>query len=115
MPKQRADISPKRLQAEIFRRGITQRELAERVGTTETTMSRYCNGVRTPRYEILKRIAEELDSTPEYLTGTEGFDNQNEAFSKVRIAIKTYGNKWNEAQKKELINDLLDHYKEEKT
>lgn len=49
------------------KKGITQRSLAETVGVSEVSISRYVNGNRTPRYYILKKIAEELGTTVEYL------------------------------------------------
>lgn len=106
MPRISAMINVDRFAMERLRKKISQRDLAEIVGVTETAMSRYCNGARTPRYAILTKIAEVLDTTPEYLLGIEIY-NQEDAFSKVRTAIKTYGKSWKYEQKKELVNELL--------
>lgn len=40
--------------------GMNQAELAKRVGIATTTLSSYVNGVRFPRAEILRRIADAL-------------------------------------------------------
>ena len=42
-------------------KGISQRELAEMVGITEVSMSRYINGERTPKAPIAMKIARVLD------------------------------------------------------
>lgn len=51
---------PKRLAALLDERGVTQLELAARVGVTRAAMSRYVSGDREPRFVTLMRIAEEL-------------------------------------------------------
>lgn len=48
---------------------MTQRELAERVGATESAVSKYVNGTREPRAEVLANIATALGTTVEYLLG----------------------------------------------
>lgn len=48
--------------------GITQRELAIRVGITEATLSRYENGIRIPNAQILAKLAEALQTDLNYFT-----------------------------------------------
>lgn len=48
---------------------ITQRDLANKVNVTETTISRYIHNEREPRTEILLKIAEALHTSIEYLVG----------------------------------------------
>lgn len=50
---------------------ITQRELAEKININETALSRYVNGSRKPRMDILVNIARALNVSVEYLTGKE--------------------------------------------
>ena len=50
---------------------ITQRELAEKININETALSRYVNGSRKPRMDILVNIARALNVSVEYLTGEE--------------------------------------------
>ena len=52
---------PQRLTALLAERGMTQLELAARIGVTRAAMSRYVSGEREPRLVTLVRIAEELD------------------------------------------------------
>ena len=48
-------------------KGIKQKELAEKIGVHEVTVSRYINGNHTPPAEIIKKIAEALGVTSDYL------------------------------------------------
>ena len=48
-------------------RGITQRELGERIGCSESAISQYVNDRRSPDYETLLKMAEELDTSVEFL------------------------------------------------
>lgn len=49
---------------------LSQKELAARVGVTESAMSYYVKGVRTPRSDVLTRMAKALNTTTDYLLGT---------------------------------------------
>lgn len=51
-----------RIKELLEKKGMTQRELADRVGVTEVSMSRYINGDRTPKGPIAAKIARELDA-----------------------------------------------------
>lgn len=46
----------------LEKKGMTQRELADRVGVTEVSMSRYINGDRTPKGPIAAMMARVLDA-----------------------------------------------------
>lgn len=48
---------------------MKQKELAELVGITEATLSRYENGKREPKSEIVSRIAKVLNVSTDYLLG----------------------------------------------
>lgn len=47
---------------------ITQKELAQMVGVTESALSRYINNEREPKLEVLANLATALDTTVDYLT-----------------------------------------------
>ena len=47
----------------IDKRGLTQRAVAERINTTETTISRYVSGDRTPNIETAVELASALGVT----------------------------------------------------
>ena len=59
----------KRIAALLKSSGMTQRELADRVGATESAVSKYISGDREPRAEVLANIATALGTTVEYLLG----------------------------------------------
>ena len=56
-----------RIRSALRFRGITQRELAERVGLTEQAISRYVHGSRTPLPKYLSRISRALDIPYDHL------------------------------------------------
>ncbi|MCI1497812.1 MAG: XRE family transcriptional regulator [Coriobacteriaceae bacterium] len=49
-----------RLQIELLRRGVSQKELAERAGVNEASLSRICNGKEPAYPKRGKRIADAL-------------------------------------------------------
>ena len=74
-----------RLGALLEERGMTQLELAARVGVTRAAMSRYVSGDREPRFVTLVRIVEELDVRVEDLLPTSGDPVQ----TALRIVART--------------------------
>ncbi|SKA89515.1 Helix-turn-helix [Clostridium sp. USBA 49] len=48
---------------------MKQKELADKVGITEATLSRYENGLRSPKGEIVSKLAEALGVSSDYLLG----------------------------------------------
>ncbi|MGN0687875.1 MAG: helix-turn-helix domain-containing protein [Oscillospiraceae bacterium] len=55
----------------LDRKRMRKCTFAENVGITYRAFANYMNGTRTPKGDILKRIASELDLTPEFLTNDE--------------------------------------------
>lgn len=58
-----------RVTALMKKSGLSQKELAAKAGVTESAMSYYVNGSRTPRGNVLTRLAKELSTTTDYLLG----------------------------------------------
>ena len=46
--------------------GLTQAQLAEKVGTTSQNISQYERGIRNPKYNTLEKIARSLGVDVEY-------------------------------------------------
>ncbi len=68
------NIFAEQLKKILSQRGITQRQLAERLGVTETTISRYVTTGpkgRTPDVESLVALAQELNVSLNDLVGVE--------------------------------------------
>lgn len=61
----------KKLSILLEEKNITQRELAEKINVTEVTISRYLSGERSPRIEIVSKIAEFFGVTIDSLLGKE--------------------------------------------
>ncbi len=74
---------------------LTQKKLAEMVGTTNVTISRYINGDREPRLEIATKLANVFHVSIDYLLGnTENkqidLENGNIYLDISNILIKLY-------------------------
>jgi len=93
-----------RIQNLLKRRNISQRELAEMVGLTETALSRYVSNARQPKPEMIANIATALHTTSDYLLGIE---NEEFSYPRVRRLIARNASKMTENEKKELINALF--------
>lgn len=80
---------PNRLKKAIRQRGITQRELSEKVGISEVSMSRYCAGTRIPTAENLLAIAFALQVSTDYLLGlADDFNGNEKGIVNVKSAVK---------------------------
>ena len=68
-----------RVEALLKAKGMTQRELAAKLGVSEVTVSRWMtdgtNG-RNPSIPTLQKIADILETTPDYLLGNDGKELQ---------------------------------------
>lgn len=53
----------------LRKRGLTQKELAEKTKISEATLSRYIHGDRQPRANNIANIADTLQTTTDYLLG----------------------------------------------
>jgi Zn-dependent peptidase ImmA (M78 family)/DNA-binding XRE family transcriptional regulator len=67
----RTDFNPRRLDLARRRRGMTQTELAERVGVDRRALVAYESGEYQPSDETLSRIAAELEFPPAFFFGPE--------------------------------------------
>lgn len=67
MDKKINDILSANLKKALEINGMEQQELAEKVGITDVTVSRYINKHRTPNSEILKKIADVLGVSTDWL------------------------------------------------
>lgn len=94
-----------RLLSLLQRQGLTQKELANRINTTEATLSRYVSGEREPKADILANIATALNTTSDYLLGIERdeFD-----FPKIERILARNAPGMSEKQKKALISALFE-------
>lgn len=84
----------------LKRSGLTQRELADKVGVTEITMTHIINGDRIPKGPIIANIANALHTTTDYLLGTEEKkdtaevatkEQERKAIQKIRKIVEELG------------------------
>lgn len=59
-------------------KGVSQEELAEKVGVHQTFISHIEKGIKTPTVSMLVAIADELDCSTDYLLDREKFINRKE-------------------------------------
>lgn len=97
-------INTQRFQEELLRSGLKQKDLAEMVGVTEVTISRYANGTREPKRANLLKIANILNTTADYLAGIDiDYHDYHAGYLNVVNDIRAYAKGWTTAQKRELI------------
>lgn len=111
------DIFIKRLQMLLDENNMNQKELAHKVGVTEVTISRYMNGERKPRVEIINKIAEALNTTTDYLLGRSDIRNpykeEDEKLSdldKFLLELKKKAIERGIEFNEDSVDDLLDLY-----
>lgn len=88
--------------------GFTIRILAEKVGVTYVTMTRYINGERIPNSKTLAKIATALHVDANTLLGIERDKNDPEKdFYKVQRLAARNGESWTKKQKADLILAIM--------
>lgn len=95
----------KRIENVLEKSGISQRDLANRIGVDESIVSRIIKGERIPKSDVLANIATALHTTSDYLLG---IDNDEFDSKKTIRLIARNSSKLTEAEKKELINALFE-------
>ena len=93
-----------RLLTLLQKQNMTQKQLADRVNTTEATLSRYISGAREPKADMLANIATALHTTSDYLLGIEQNDFD---FPKVERILARNSANMSEKQKRALISALF--------
>jgi transcriptional regulator with XRE-family HTH domain len=69
MPEETTDIFPRRLQAARDLRKLSQSQLAVDAGLPPSSVSHFESGARKPSFDNLKRLANALSVTTDYLLG----------------------------------------------
>lgn len=88
----------------LQKQGITQKQLADRLNTTEATLSRYVNGDREPKADMLANIATALNTTSDYLLGIEKDDYD---FPKLERLIARNASNMSNKERQALITALF--------
>ena len=104
------NIIGERIAGLLREQGKTQRALAEQVGTTEVSISRYIKGNRVPKGPVLVNIAKALHTTTDYLLGNEQDSNDPDLeYNYTQRVIARNANRWSKKQKLDLVNALFEN------
>lgn len=71
----------KNLKRIMFDKGITQKELAKKLRTTQSFISAYQTGARNPKFETIEKIAKALNVSVEDLTNNMQKNKKNDIMS----------------------------------
>ncbi len=91
-----------RLQSLMTQRGVTQKELAERTGITEASVSKYLNRERTPRIDVILNIAKAFGVSVDELMGN-GKSETAYDFNYARLVLEKTVGKLTDSEKLRLI------------
>ncbi|MCR4898575.1 MAG: helix-turn-helix domain-containing protein [Acholeplasmatales bacterium] len=89
-------------------RHYTQKELAEKTGITEASMSKYLSGERTPRIDVIVNLANALDITTDELLGND-INEKAMSFFQAKTVLARGMETMSEEDKKQLIKFLLEN------
>ena len=86
--------------------GITQKKLSILSGITEASISRYLNGERSARLDIIINIAKALNVTTDYLLNDDA-EVEIQPYTEIATAIARNGNSLTAEEKNKLIALIL--------
>ena len=86
---------------------MTQKQLAQASGITESAVSHYVKGDRVPRGVNLKKIANALGTTTDYLLSQEGVPDKEDDLKVVKTLIARNAATMSNAEKMELLSILF--------
>ena len=108
MREEHLKLNVQRLREEMNRRGMKQRDLAEKAGVTEVSISRYVHGERMPKGNILAAMARALGTTSAYLLEDGAKEPPEVSYAETWTRIHVYGKDWSKEEKKKLIIKLFE-------
>lgn len=86
---------------------MTQKQLAQASGITESAVSHYVKGDRVPRGVNLKKIANALGTTTDYLLSQDGVADKEDDLKVVKTLIARNAATMSNAEKMELLSILF--------
>ena len=84
---------------------LNQKQLAEKALITEASMSKYLSGHRTPRIDVVVKIAKALNTSVNYLLDTDAPENP---YVVASTALARCKDKLTDEEKKRLLKFLLE-------
>lgn len=95
-----------RMRELLSKRKMTQKQLAEESGCTESAISHYIKGDRVPRSSILTKLAISLGTTADYLMEGIPQDTKSELGYAKKLIARNAGY-MTKSEKLEIINILM--------
>lgn len=97
-----------RIKEQMAEKKINQKELAEMTGLTEASVSKYVNGKREPRIDVILKLAKAFNVSTDYLL--QGYESQtlHNPFNEVKMAVARSKNELSEEEKTKLIKFILE-------
>lgn len=89
-------------------KGYSQQEVADHLGSTAVSYSRYESGNRSPSLEMLIKLADYFDVTIDYLLGRN--TGVPQALSNYESSLVEAARKADDRAKEDAINILLAHH-----
>lgn len=89
----------------ISERNITQKQLSQLSGITESSISRYLHGSQKPKIDIVVNIAKALHIETEFLLNDD--EKSESAYNSIATAIARKGNELSAEEKNQLISLIL--------
>jgi transcriptional regulator with XRE-family HTH domain len=86
---------------------MTQKELAEKIKSTEMTVSRYVRDERQPKAAVLSKIASALNTSTDDLLSRKDYSDDEAEFQKLHRLIARNASKMSVEKKQKLIATLL--------
>ena len=86
--------------------GLNQKQLAEKASITEASLSKYLSGDRTPRIDVVVKLAKALNTSVNYLLDNESAPDT--PFIYASTALARCKDQLSEEEKKKLIKFLLE-------
>lgn len=96
----------KRLKMLMLEKGLSQKELARKIGVTEASMSRYCRESRCPKSDTVSKMAIVLGTTADYLMGGYAQDTPEGSSGRVIELIRDNKWRWTVSQYKAVYHEL---------
>lgn len=104
MQEERTNLFPRRVKELMKENRYSQKKLCEICGITEAAFSRYMQGGRLPRTDVLANIANVLHTTSDYLTG----NDTRYGYEQLKIVLANSRDDLSKNQKEELLHILMD-------
>lgn len=86
-------------------RGISQKQLSEISGITESSISRYLHNNQRPRMDIVVNVAKALNTETEYFLDED--EKAESAYNTIATAIARKGSELSPEEKNKLISLIL--------